>query len=327
MPFLFLLSDKMLQTTLDQRQTDSETIAWIVTFAVVGVLAIVINLLTLYTFFSTTALRTRKHVMIISLAGADFLFGVAGIPIYMIFLLRPTITCYYALVIVHRFCKAGSLLTICIIAVERMHAIVWPLRHKTLPSLVFKIAIAFIWICAAVIALSGLNLMFRTFSYTLYRFISAVLTPAMTIGVVFVIVSCYVTIWVSFRGRKRRRIAVSTNHDKTLAITLLLVSGAFLVTWAPPMLYLSIIQVCKSCIQLNVKTLDWIIFIFGIQCLVNPIIYCYRLPLFKVSMKAVVKRMFPSCFQSSCNMLPRESAVHPERQKAHELQEQPAEVN
>ena len=307
----------------DYHQTDAETIAWIVTLAVVGALATVINLLTLYTFLSAAALRSRKHVMIMNLAAADALFGVTGIPVYLVYLIRPQLTLFYVWVMASRFCKIASLFTLGVIAVERMHAIVCPLRHKTLSRLVFNITIASIWICASALTVSGLVVLFRNVDIITFLSLASVFTPVLTITVVLVIGSCYIFIWVSYKRRRFHAINPSTIRERSLALTLLLVSGAFLVTWCPPLLYLSVIPNCIDCIQPNIQILDWFVLVFGIQCLVNPAIYCYRLPLFKVSLKAVIKRVFVKCFHPCCNTAPKNSSIRPGDQKVQELQKQP----
>lgn len=297
-------------------QTDSDAIAWIVGLAVLGILATVINILTLCTFITTKALRSRKHVMIINLGVAELLFVAAGIPTYAIYLLRPSISSYYMLNIFQRFSKMASIFTLGAIAVERMHATVRPLRHKFLSSRVFIITIVCIWTFAAIC--TTLTMLQR--AGVLENVFISILATALTIGVIAIIVSCYVVIWISFRRRNRQKLGVSsTNQDKALAVTLLLVTGAFMVTWSPPMLYLAIAQVCKTCIQPRAKTLGWVILVFSIQSLINPIIYCFRLPLFKAGLKAIVKRMYLKCFNRRVNTNSKQSAIHPEREAVQEL--------
>lgn len=310
-----LIQFQNLQTAMMFIQKDSDEIAWIVGLAVLGILATVINILTLYTFITTKALRSRKHVMIINLGVAELLFVAAGIPTYAIHLLRPSISSYYMLNILHRFSKMASIFTLGAIAVERMHATVRPLRHKFLSSRVFKITIACIWTFAAIFTAFAMLQKAGVFENV---FISSCLATALTIGVIATIVSCYVVIWISFRRRKRQKLGVSsTNRDKALAVTLLLVTGAFMITWSPPMLYLAIAQVCKTCIQPRAKTLGWVMLVFSIQSLINPIIYCFRLPLFKASLKGIVKRMYSKCFNRRRST--KQSAIHPEREAVQEL--------
>lgn len=296
-----------------QGNTDVDAIAWTAAFAVVGTVAVVINILTLYTFFTTKALRTRKHVMIINLGVTDLFFVATGIPTYLIHLLRPSIISYLVLHILSRLSKLASILTLAVIAVERMHATVRPLRHKVLSSRVFIITVEFIWISAAILTTLAT---LETTGVLKHVFISSVILSTTTIGVIVVVVSCYVIIWISFQRRRRQKLGVLADQEKekALAVTLLLVSGGFMVTWSPPMLYLAITRVCSSCIQPSRKGLGWVFLVFAIQSLINPIIYCFRLPMFKTSLKAGVKRIYLKCFQRSVSTSLGQSAIHPEIQ-------------
>ena len=296
-------------------QTESDAIAWCVALTILGIPTVVFNIFTLYTFITTKALRTRKHVLIVNLGVADLLFVAAGIPAYAVHLLRPSISSYYAVNIIQRFAKMESLFTLCAIAVERMHATIRPLRHKFLSCRVHVITIVFLWIFVAILTALA---MLEMAGILVFDFFSSRITSVVTIGVIIVIVSCYVVIWISFRRRKRQKLGVSTNQDKALAVTLLLVTGAFIITWSPPMLYLAVARVCKKCIQPNTKTLGWAMLVFLIQSLINPIIYCFRLPHFKASLKTVFIKMYLRCFQRSSTKT-RRSAIHPERGAVEEL--------
>ena len=119
----------------------------------------------------------------------------------------------------------------------------------------------------------------------------ALLLPVVITVISFSTVTCYVGIWITVRRRKHGRFAASAKQDKALAVTLLLVGGAFLITWGIPILYLSIARVCKTCCQLSATTIRGVMLLFAVQSLVNPVIYCFRLPSFKDSLKARIKEM------------------------------------
>ena len=102
---------------------NADATAWTVAFAVAGTLAVVVNILTLYIFFKIKALRARKHVMIINLGVADLLFLATGIPLYMIHVLQPSIISFLMLHIFSRLSKLASVITLAVIAVERMHTL------------------------------------------------------------------------------------------------------------------------------------------------------------------------------------------------------------
>lgn len=129
---LFLCSGQNLETSIENfdatnaDHADSDLIAWSVAYAVVGTQVIVFNTLTLCIFIKTRSLRTREHVMVINLAVADLLFG-AFVPILLVYILKPTITLYYVGQILTTFSKIASLITLVVIAVERMHAVIGPI--------------------------------------------------------------------------------------------------------------------------------------------------------------------------------------------------------
>lgn len=92
------------------------------------------------TFMTTTSLRTRKHIMIINLIVTDLLSGAAGTSSTLYYLLKPSDIAFYVLQTLNIFPKAASLFTLGVIAVERMHAIVWPIRHRVLGTSIYKVA-------------------------------------------------------------------------------------------------------------------------------------------------------------------------------------------
>ena len=261
-------------------------IAWSAVYAVAGAIIVVINTLTVYTCIKTSSLRTRKHVMVVNLAIADLLYGAVGVPTTMIFVFKPSATLYYVFQSINTFLKGANLLTLGVIAVERMHAIVWPIRHKVMNNKVYKISLAIIWILSALataaVQWDGLRKTSK---------LGSLLLPVAIIGVFVTTVACYVCIWISIQLRKRRHIAVSTKRDKALALTLLLVAGAFIATWGIPTVCLSVARACRHCYQPTAKILRSVLLLFAVQSLVNPVIYCFRLPSFKASLKARIREL------------------------------------
>ena len=194
---------------VNQRNIDST--AWTAAFAVVGAIAVVVNILTLYISFKNKALRTRKHVMIINFGVADLLFVATGIPVYVIHLLQPSIISYLMLHILSRLSKLASVLTLAVIAVERMHATVRPLRHKVLSRRVFIITVESIWISAAI--LTTLNTL-EAAGILKHDLTSSIIVSAITIAVIAIIVSCYVIIWISFQRRRRQNLGDLADQKK-----------------------------------------------------------------------------------------------------------------
>ena len=254
-----------------------------IALVVIGTTIIVINILTLVTFIKSTSLRCRGYVMVINLAVADLLFGATGIPPTVALILKPTNISFYITQTLTKFSKLASLFTLCVIAVERMYAIVWPIRHRVLPTSLYKTALVLIWVLSAVVTtVIVLNLAgYGVLNQSVLNFF----LPVAIVGSVTIISVCYLSIWISVRRRKRRKLDASMKHEKTLALTLLLVAGAFVVTWAIPALLLSISGICRSCLEPNMTFLWCMYVLIAVQSAINPVIYCFRIPGFKNGLK------------------------------------------
>ena len=261
---------------------------WIAVYVVVGFIIVVVNTLTLYTFTKTPSLKTRKHIMAINLVVADLIYGALGIPSTTYYAFKPTFISFQVSQTLNKFSKAACLFTLAVIAGERMHAIVWPLRHKVMNNSVYKIAIVAIWTLSAGIATVD---MYNQGAFGENHKFIVLLLPITIFGVTFTTVACYVCIWITVRRRRQRRLSTAAKQDRSLALTLLLVTGIFIVTWTLPMFYISVSLICKSCYQISGWLFGCVILLFAIQSLVNPIIYCFRLPTFKMSLKMRLQEM------------------------------------
>ena len=290
-------------------------IIWSVAFAVTGIIVIVINSLTLYSFMKNKLLQTRRHFMIINLTVADLLFGATGMSSAVFYLLNPSDISFCLFAILSMFTKLACLITLCLIAIERMHAIVWPLRHQVLGCGVYKTALVLSWILSAAIAATTLIVSVYTYYSVIVEFSLLVLIAA---GIITMITS-YISIWVSVHRRKKDKHNTATNQDKGLAITLLLVAGTFVVTWVIPVLYMSISHLC-SCYKpsLSVTLLTYLA--PALDSVINPLIYCFRIPGFqnKLKLKMVTMNLFKKRVKhrdATTESSKRKSALSNETQK------------
>lgn len=208
----------------------SELCGWSAAFAVMAISVVMVNTLTLMTFIKTKFLLTRKHVIIINITIADLLFGAAGLSSGMLYLLKPSEFSFFLLRATIGFTKMSTLISTGVLAVERMCAIGFPLRHKVLTNRVYKVTLISIWIISAV----------NTIMVTLYWadvwghiLMASGGSLFFSTGVVFMVVFCHVIIWILFRQSNRRHRLPSNPRDKALAITLLYVTSAFIITWVP----------------------------------------------------------------------------------------------
>ena len=290
-------------------------IIWSVAFAVTGIIVIVINSLTLYSFMKNKLLQTRRHFMIINLTVADLLFGATGMSSAVFYLLNPSDISFCLFAILSMFTKLACLITLCLIAIERMHAIVWPLRHQVLGCGVYKTALVLSWILSAAIAATTLIVSVYTYYSVIVEFSLLVLIAA---GIITMITS-YISIWVSVHRRKKDKYNTATNQDKALAITLLLVAGTFVVTWVIPVLYISISHLC-SCYKPSLSVTMLTYLAPALDSVINPLIYCFRIPGFqnKLKLKMVTMNLFKKRVKhrdATTESSKRKSALSNETQK------------
>lgn len=239
-------------------------VVWSVAFGVTGIIVIVITSLSLYSFVKNKLLQTRRHFMIINLTVVDLLFGASGMTSAVFYLLYPSDISFCLFSILNVFTKLACHITLCLIAIERMHAIVWPLRHQVLGYGVYKTALVLSWILSAAVAAT-------TFIVSVLEFVLPVLIAA---GIITMLTS-YISIWVSVHRRKKDKHITATNQDKALAITLLLVAGSFVVTWVIPVLYMSISHLC-SCYKPSLSVTLLAYLAPALDSVINPVIYCFQ---------------------------------------------------
>ena len=290
-------------------------IIWSVAFAVTGIIVIVINSLTLYSFMKNKLLQTRGHFMIINLTVADLLFGATGMSSAVFYLLNPSDISFCLFAILSMFTKLACLITLCLIAIERMHAIVWPLRHQVLGCGVYKTALVLSWILSAAIAATTSIVSVYTYYSVIVEFSLLVLIAA---GIITMITS-YISIWVSVHRRKKDKYNTATNQDKALALTLLLVAGTFVVTWVIPVLYMSISHLC-SCYKPSHSVTLLTYLAPALDSVINPLIYCFRIPGFqnKLKLKMVTMSLFKKRVKhrdATTESSKRKSALSNETQK------------
>lgn len=288
MTIYVLIHRENLRETMQRNSTKSvftgidALVAWGTIFAVLEFAVILLNSSALYTFMKSKSLRTRKHFMIINLVVSDFLFGVTGLSLALFYLLDRSVIAFYVFNLLNKFTKTASLLTLGLIALERMHAIVWPFRHRVLRIYVYKAALVFTWaLPAALTAILSLKI------YNV-RFEAAL--PATVFFVTIEMAASYITLWVFIKRRRPQR-DTSTSQDKALAFILLLISGAFVVTWVIPVLFITIPRICTTCHQPKGSVILWLQVAFAFQSVINPVIYCFRIPGFQDTLKAKIKQM------------------------------------
>ena len=248
---------------------------WDICFGVLVTLIIAGNVLIIWIFFKQRR-QKRTYSLLMSLAVADLLVGFFAVPFYIKAVVSQGNTWYVISMGADVFTGTTSIYTLAVISLERMYAVGWPVRHRTLNCRVYVCAISIPWIIAAIfttsVVLRMLDIIGRENS--LYHVILISGIPLITICVANFVV------W-----KKQKSPFPNQNHIKRevkLAKTLALITGTSLFTWLP-------FQIINILFQLkvmeNVHHIEFAFFVIKFlqfsNSFVNVIIYPFRIPQFK----------------------------------------------
>jgi len=264
---------------------NSWNIVWSLCFGLLATLIVVGNLFTMWTFLKRR-LRKRAHFLLISLAVADLLVGLLTVPLYIAINTMTYLDLAHSLVksvynLTDIFTAIASIFTLAAISLERMYAIGWPFRHRTLKFRVYIFAIAMPWILAAIFTsitlLAFLSITTREkYVYIRTLFLS---TPLLVMCIAYFVVF-----------KKRKTMIGNHNHvvsETRLAKTLFIITAASLLTWLPFQVVLLLFDFGAI---VNLPYFMATVFIIKVlqfsNSLVNVIIYPFRISEFK---KALVK--------------------------------------
>ena len=248
---------------------------WGIFFGVLVTLIIAGNILTIWIFFKQPR-QKRSYSLLISLAVADLLVGSFAVPFYIKVVVSQGYTWFVISIGADVFTGTTSIYTLAVISLERMFAVGWPLRHRTVNYRVYVCAISIPWIIAAIfttlVVLRISNIIGKE-----YFFYCLVLIPG--IPLITLCVANFV-VW-----KKQKSPFRNQNHIKRevkLAKTLALITGTSLFTWLPFQI-MNILLVLK--VMENVHRIEFAFFVIKTlqfsNSFVNVIIYPFRIPEFR----------------------------------------------
>ena len=259
---------------------NSWNIFWSSAFGLLAVLIILGNFFTIWVFHRQRS-RKRSYFLLISLAVADLMVGLFAIPIFIISSTEYSYLRWLVPTSFDAFTGLTSIYTLAVISLERMFAIVCPLRHRTLTSRNYIYAIAIPWIAAAVfIAVIILKPKgsVKHLSYKFFPFLFLI-TPLLTMCV------AYLSIWIKQKSTKGIRNHRAARESK-LAKTLFLVTGASVLTWTPFQVMNNLFLFQGLQISLTIFYLSKILQFSNSH--VNVVIYPLRIPEFKTTLKNII---------------------------------------
>ena len=289
--------------------TEGENRAWCIVYGIESAAIILGNLLVIAAFATTKSLHKKTYLLLISLAVADLLVGAVAVPMY-IHVIGGAVTEWWELdshathtqTAVEIFCSYASIFFLVAIALERLYAAMSPLNHRNIKAWAYYIVIASIWALALLLGILSFlreNHVGAADNGGVFYFIMVLLALSM-----FTLVIAYLIIAVILLNSHDK----SDDFEKRMAVTLLILTVIFIVTWLPFKVINYIFhlnpQATLSCAENDFACLYHAVyatkFLHYFNSIVNPIVYALRVKDFRNG----VRRIFCGCCEESLQQTP-----------------------
>jgi len=261
-------------------------VPWLITYTCEAVLILTGNSITIYIFWSIRKRMKRTSYLLINLAVADILVGVS----ISIFLLLHIVSAA-PIHLINSVVKIGvfidtvgvtsSILSLAFISLERMFAMLWPFRHRTVSTGYYHLSVGILWALASFNGIVNVIIdVYRTKRQDGFSYLMA----TTIICAVMVITGAYLAIWFSIKrsNRFRNNTCRSMEQDRQLAKTLFIVTAFSVVTCLPSGICLAFRDYLQNMHSFRVQ----ITFVAQYaNSFLNPVIYCFKIPEFQASLK------------------------------------------
>ena len=268
--------------------SDATPMSIVVVLLVLSVFIIIANTFTVFVFWIHRHKLKRTFLIVFNLTVADLLVGlvetvIAGRKLNGSKFMEGIPGSFPAMA------SGASVFFLVLVSLERAFALIWPLRHRVTSTKVYIYSVAIIWLAG--LCLGALNFLttngiidFRhyLFAYSIIIFLS-----------LFVICSSYLLIRKRLCNRNpaideadcRKLVEQNAKFSKTLFIVI----GASVTLWAPSMTLYNINNLWLGLLPGFMNYLTN--FLHVTNSLVNPMIYSFRIAVFKKTLKQLANKL------------------------------------
>lgn len=184
---------------------------WPEIFMVESAAIIIGNVLTIAVLSNKRFLKKRGNWLILNLAVADLLVGAISEPLYIATIkgaIQDVARVYTSLDIL---LGMASVFGLAVLALDRLFAISWPFKHRTVSNTPYICSIIGIWLIAGIVA--GISSVIKTNRTVVFFYI---LLPLLTISQV-IMISSYVAIWIIVTTKRPKSIKRRRRHGSSLS--------------------------------------------------------------------------------------------------------------
>ena len=272
--------------TMTETPSKAQGKAMVTAFMFESGLIVMGNVLTLFLFAREKKLRKKSLFLVMNMALADVMLGAVSLPLwvyfsvgpyYQLWTAKPNTPMSYSFYFLDTTFSQSSLISAVFISCERFYAVYWPLKHKTLSTRVYGIAIFMVWSLAIVVSIFVVFLSLYLGSHKA-AFLSWMSFP---LSFLFIICACNIGIWRKVRKRNNalQQQNRAASQNQRLTKTLLFVSAISVLSWLPLVIvhYLTAIQ------RFDIPRLflDIINILNLSNSILNLLVYALRIPEFR----------------------------------------------
>ena len=250
------------------------------------------NAFAMFVFWKKRVSLRRASYLLLNLAVTDLLLGATELiatATYTIPNGKIKLTGVWPILFSVLF-STVSLLCLLVISLERAFAVLWPFRHRVASTRVYIISIIMVWVAALCIVTVNLlswytdkvSTMTSSLLLNCMFFISLCMTSVAYLIIRNRFRSTNPAVSCAFKGHNRKMIEKNIKLSKTL----FLVIGLSFGFWLPAITMYTIIPFCDECFSY----IFWSIatFLHLGNSLVNPIVYSFRMPMFKAAVRKYI---------------------------------------
>lgn len=277
----------------------STNILFIITFALEATIIIIGNTFTIFVFWTQRSHLKRTCFLLINLAIADLLVGIAEpivlgtekIPKMKVIRVEDLERIPRNLSSTFQILGSStSVIFLALISLEHVHAVLWPLQHRVISTRVYVSTIIFSW--TASLCLAGSTLLPMNHTEVDRAYVTVAIHSVLFLCVLIICAS-YLTIRIRLHfTRTAPEIEVhnqnSAEQNMQLSRTFFIVVAVSLVFWLPAVAVYTAKELCKGCfsptVVMTVSSLHLA------NSMVNPFVYCLRMPIFKNVLKKYCRR-------------------------------------
>ena len=267
-------------------------VIFIAIFALEASVIVIANTFTIFVFWTHRFRLKRTCFLLINLAIADLLVGIAEVVVLATKKVPNAgdeeVKSQSFSPVFQVFASKTSVMFLAVISMERVHAVLWPLRHRVTSTRAYIYSILTVWVAG--LCMAGLR------SFTMYHPSVGTKYASVVTDVFFFI--CLLTIFASYftirfcLRRTAPKMEVhnrnSTERNLRFSRTFFIVVAVSLVFWFPAFVVYTINDFCPQCFSQVVLSLVNTLHLAN--SVVNPFVYSFRMPIFQEALKKCRKK-------------------------------------